>query len=484
MIQFTGTATQIRRKELVHQALLLNELGYSYSGGTIQPGSFSPYQLLHAGTSNSGYSFGYVQWDLRKRTIERETIFRVILENAKTGGDPSHYVFGLTTDSTVLNQALVDAIVDFVSTSAGDPNALKNQFGTATAALVDKALGSGFGQQTIDSKHVLEIDALVAHVEQIVQSVQDGQDAAFLNGDFSVTFLADYHNQFNLKVGGQMHKFLKGETATLGGTAVSKQGALGADDLLKAYLATTYAQTVTGLDDLLRRFRNSALVAGGVGPLNDEAAKGFVQVYADYILPHDAALLSHLPEFEVTVLDPARTSLRQTYVQPYDPSAQIDQYIVDKLGQSSTLDTREQGESRDLIFGEDGEDSIYAGDGGDFVYGEGGKIFLGATTAAGGPQRVLGATTAATSCSAEGTVTCSTGVLGQIPLLVALARTRSQAALKTTRSMVAMGTAPTTAITTYCSGVVGSIHITSVRMTLFTTQTAAVVFSWMALRSP
>ena len=70
MIIFTGTADQQYWKQKIYEVFLLNELGPNPA-----------YALRWAGTAGSGYSFGYVQWDLAKNPTAR-TILQNILENA------------------------------------------------------------------------------------------------------------------------------------------------------------------------------------------------------------------------------------------------------------------------------------------------------------------------------------------------------------------------------------------------------------------
>jgi uncharacterized protein YukE len=87
MITFTGTATQIYWKERMFPVLLFNEIG-----------SQSAYALRWAGTAGSGYSFGYVQWDLATNATAR-TILRNILENATDAAGQYIVVTNLFTPS-------------------------------------------------------------------------------------------------------------------------------------------------------------------------------------------------------------------------------------------------------------------------------------------------------------------------------------------------------------------------------------------------
>ena len=68
MITFTGTADQQYWKRKIYEVFLLNELGPNPA-----------YALRWAGTAGSGYSFGYVQWDLATnsaaRTIDHQVCF-------------------------------------------------------------------------------------------------------------------------------------------------------------------------------------------------------------------------------------------------------------------------------------------------------------------------------------------------------------------------------------------------------------------------
>lgn len=326
-IVFSGTQESIRVKNLIHSAVALNEVGPS-----------SPYQLAHAGTERSGFSFGYAQWDLASNAIGRG-IFQQILEASQN-----------------LTGEQVSEIVTFVEGSTGDPDALVNEFGQSVVDYINDALNSDDGRSVIDNEHINKVDELYSDVSSRISVVSDFDDRMFLKTDTAFVFLADYHNQLDLAGGGKMHRFIQGDNVTFGGGAVEiRDDRLGLDDLLNAYLHTDEAtQKIAGLNDLIRRFQNVVAVTGWDGPSDTEEALGLNRVYQDRIVARlDGGSTLALPGFEARVVDPANDFLIREFAQGDDSISNV---IVDPDNPNASLDTSADGAVSDLIFGREGDD--------------------------------------------------------------------------------------------------------------------------------
>ena len=151
---------------------------------------------------------------------------------------------------------------------------------------------------------------LIPWVKNVIASVTDAQDRAFLQSDLGSLFLADVKNQFKLKpVNNGLAQFVLGTTVDLGTGQIKKIGVLGTDDLLNFYFSTPYARKSTGLNDLVRRFRNTVTVAGGYtlpadAQAKEEETKGLIRVYQDYLKGKEQ--LSNFSAFNTAILQPAK----------------------------------------------------------------------------------------------------------------------------------------------------------------------------------
>jgi len=113
-----------------------------------------PYRIAHAGTSNSGFSFGAIQWDLVSHNplpgvTKANTIFEDILDNAID-----------INGQRIIDSDTVVSIINKIYVT-GNANALS----ASEKALIDLALGSAYGIEQINANHVNEINAIVAYVD-------------------------------------------------------------------------------------------------------------------------------------------------------------------------------------------------------------------------------------------------------------------------------------------------------------------------------
>src|SRR5262245_44753984 len=218
MITFTGTADQQYWKQKIYGVFLLNELGPNPA-----------YALRWAGTAGSGYSFGYVQWDLAKNPTAR-TILGNILENA-TNATGQYIVQDNNLNTGRTNDTLIISLIDRVRQSGGQ------SLSPTQRSLIDQALSSAYGRDYIDLQTDVHLGEILTRVEEAIATVQDPQANAFLNQTLPKLFLADYDNQLVLDSGGNLERYLQGQQVALksGGTVRRAGSTFGVDDLLHFY---------------------------------------------------------------------------------------------------------------------------------------------------------------------------------------------------------------------------------------------------------
>ncbi len=142
-------------QKTIAQVLIKNELGGVSNG----------YQLDHAGTSNSGYSFGGNQMDLSKNANGRE-IFSTIIK-AELGDN--------------FYNSIKDRVVQ-----TGNQNILTQQ----EQNQINSALSSNYGKQLINQAFVDEVNVRSSHVDDFAKLL----NTTFTN-DVKIA-LVDYDNQF------------------------------------------------------------------------------------------------------------------------------------------------------------------------------------------------------------------------------------------------------------------------------------------------
>src|SRR5262249_48342077 len=102
MVDFTGTAEEKAFKNKIHQMLLLNELG----------GIEAKAYRLSLANSSSGYSFGFVQWDLAKNNRMAWGILFDILQNATILNDFSFEHEYIVDDNNSSTDRAHDTIIE------------------------------------------------------------------------------------------------------------------------------------------------------------------------------------------------------------------------------------------------------------------------------------------------------------------------------------------------------------------------------------
>ena len=147
---FTGSPTDIFWKELFHKVFLRNELGSESNAETA-------FKMSWAETELSGWSFGYVQWDLGVKKDGKPTnqfgrdVFKDILLNAKDASN-NYIVKDLNPFTGRANDSKVLRILES-SKIPGGANAGSNSLTIEDITLIDKALKSSYGRSKISSSN-------------------------------------------------------------------------------------------------------------------------------------------------------------------------------------------------------------------------------------------------------------------------------------------------------------------------------------------
>jgi|GEM_PF-3870038 len=287
-----SSAEEIRFKELLARVLEKNEL----SGR-------SPYKLCFATKySDSGWSFGVPQYDLG--VGNNRELFRDILTKAKNGdkhiiddGDPK-------TDREA-DKKVADLCAK-ANKKGGD------SLTTDERKLIDRALSSPYGKAAIDASLADWIDRNLLPAAKRATELASGADRGFLKTDLGKLFLCDFQNQHFIKEGGKLEHFIQGKSVELKGLKIKREGALGADELLKFYLNTKQSKQTPW--DPMRRFSNIA-EATNYKPSTLKEAKGIIEAYQDfYDLNQDRLTdtqnhIASLTAFRKSVVNPAANEI-------------------------------------------------------------------------------------------------------------------------------------------------------------------------------
>ncbi len=138
------------------------------------------YELSWAGTASSGWSFGWVQFDLGAGKAYVSTLARItlkdILINASKGG------------KLIIPPADLESLYQKALTKGGRGLAVSEK------QLVNSALGSAYGIQKIDDATSIHLDNLISNVDSFVNSCPTN-DQIFLNTDLGKLWLCDIKNQ-------------------------------------------------------------------------------------------------------------------------------------------------------------------------------------------------------------------------------------------------------------------------------------------------
>ncbi len=368
-VTFTGPDAAIKQR--IYDVLLLNELG----GDTEDA-----YQLSLAPKGRSGYSFGLPQYDLGSRNPTATDLFRDILLNARYL-DGAYVIDDLDPATSREN----DTEIERIRTNARDAkvnNSIK--LDPFDLQLVNDALSSTYGRQAHDNGLDAYFGSIISHVRIVIGLVADPTSRGFLEQPLAFTFLADYHNQFNLDLSGRdakLVRFLQGGSETIGlpnSVTLQVLGQLGTDDLLRFYLQTKQGQATPNL--LLGRFANVVQVSGDLVVSGVEEAMGLMRVYEQFVHPNVLSSDSNRQQFISAVINPSRSFLIQEYVTTPGVGVAIDGQVVVGLLDNSGQDRDDAigltittglttSERNDLVLAQGGNDTVEGGGGRDVIYG-------------------------------------------------------------------------------------------------------------------
>ena len=179
----------------VAENLIINELG-SVSDG---------YNLSHAGTGNSGWSFGGHQYDLSVNKEGRELIQNIL--DHEYGKE--YYL------------SIEDSL-----TQAKNPNSLDEN----TINKINEALSSEYGKALINEDFVKAVDKVCAHIEKVEKVL----NISLSNGEKMM--LADYHNQYGLSINSSSSASLINKMAKI----VEEKHDISKEDIKSLFQETKY----------------------------------------------------------------------------------------------------------------------------------------------------------------------------------------------------------------------------------------------------
>ena len=351
-------ATNFHR--LASQLIITNEIGegdpYRIANVAIKSGT-----KLYTQFPESGYSFGFVQWDLANN-VNGRTIFTSILDQAVSKG--------LLTAN--------DEAVILIKVKLKNKDFLQNpklDLSDREVGLINKALDSPDGRDVINSEHKSAVSEAVSSADRAIALATVPVAPGFWGSDAQPSvarlFLADFHNQLRISPGRQMERFLQGQRVTLGGGSVQMEGAtLGLDDLVAFYFSTSFAQTPVGLNDELRRFTNVVRFAGGYQPSSLEEAVGMQAVWLGFVADR-AGSLPRFQEALGTFVAPAINFVVQTQGEPY--AAGVLEHLITRPRGEDPGESLQGTDQNDLVLGASSHGILIGGAGDDVLRGEAGK---------------------------------------------------------------------------------------------------------------
>jgi Ca2+-binding RTX toxin-like protein len=372
-INFTGSAEEKASKQKAFNVLKKNELEGD-----------SAYAIKFAGkNSKSGWSFGWTQFDVRNNEEAKKKL-TTILQNAKNSA--GNYIIddGDVTTTERKDDKKVKALVDKAAMNSS------TALSTDEKTLINSALSSTLGKDTIDGVVDSEIEKLLARAGEVANAAkQEYQD--FLKSDIGKLFLVDYANQYGgIDADGPLEKFLQGDDVPTGVGYVKVDGSFGVDDLLNFYFRQKYGATQNATDPI-RRFGNIAAETGYT-PSNAEEAKNVLRAFTFHLHKDGRyqqvknANEQALWNFANSVLKPAQTVLVDALRSEYgslvaDAAAAVEATAIyidptlpgDDPDNAATLDTRASRRSdigtNDLLIGDGGDDKLQSGKGNDCLIG-------------------------------------------------------------------------------------------------------------------
>ncbi|MDB9433083.1 Hint domain-containing protein [Microcystis aeruginosa] len=202
-----------------------------------------PYQLSHARLGNSGYSFGWNQFDIANNPTGLN-IFIDILKNARTSNGQS-----------ILDSNWINSKKDIWGVTQ-NPNALSQ----SDINLINLALSSDYGKTKIDetfSYYILNsIDRVYSRVSNITNSILKST----IDNSLKIQlYLIDYDNQYGIQNNGLLHTFLKGGEVSIDGKKFRLNGDFSSENNVLQQIKEFIQSNKYGREnpeDVQRRFNN------------------------------------------------------------------------------------------------------------------------------------------------------------------------------------------------------------------------------------
>jgi hypothetical protein len=369
-----GVVFDVAFKEKLISVLEKNELG-----------SLSPYVLRWAGTAESGWSYGVVQYDLGQANETGRWTFVDVLLNAKDSAGN----FIIDDGDPTTGRGTVDAVDDtkvwdlYIKAQTKGGQGLTAEEKT----LINMALQSIEGKRIIDQSYNTYFDTELFPDKVIpIINMATGADHAFLESDLGKIFIVDFCNQFGTRNRNRLKNFVAGQSvSTDKGGIIVKDGVLGVDDLLNFYFRTGYTWTKPW--DVMRRFSN-IVAETGYTPTSLEEAKGVLRAYTYLYVRYESELLETtgrvqaVNDFRSFICKPAEQMILDNWKTEWGPRPGIGDYDDmlmgdDKANMSASGDYQLNGrDGNDIIFGEGGNDELKGGEGDDILIGGEGKDTL------------------------------------------------------------------------------------------------------------
>lgn len=373
---FTGDVTF---KEQLIRVLEINELN-----------GLSPYSLSWAGTPESGWSFGVVQYDIGALEFARNLFLDVLLNAKDANGNyivldsnssTGRYHLDPITGQMIVEDTTVLDLFEKAQTAGGQGLTAAEQ------TLINAALQSSYGVQHIDESYNQYFDTeLFPNKVDPVLAMATGPDLAFLQGALGRIFVIDFSNQYGSANVTRLKNFVAGQPVlTQRGGVIQKQGVLGVDDLLNFYFRTNNAQNLPW--DPMRRFGN-IVAETGYAPVDLDEAKGVLRAFTYLYVPNEDLLhgtegrIAAVNEFRTRVCEPANNFVIDWLQNTYGMSLALSSYDSILMGDENdnVSDTGEYQlngrDGNDIICGEGGNDTISGGVGEDILVGGAGNDML------------------------------------------------------------------------------------------------------------
>ncbi len=243
------------------------------------------YKLVRAKSKYSGYSFGWVQFDLPGNNNENaNNIVRAAINNIddkefeKIVKDKGFTVLDKDKKERALTKEdLINKVLKTKGMDIPEVEAFKSTISKELAEGKTKIDGKSKKLSSmIDELSVKHIEEVEAYAEKKVKNYKDPEMR-----QFAKIFVADIKNQFSTKVNKALGKYLNGEKVEmpdLKGVAI-KANSSNPDlmDFLVFHHNTKYARGEKKSWDLMRRFNNILTSAMDDENLNNEKVRTFIK---------------------------------------------------------------------------------------------------------------------------------------------------------------------------------------------------------------